>query len=149
MQHISAAYRTYRSRSEVPQKHKLRAVRDNDGRTQKQLAADSGISASTISHIECHRGPDVPLSEWRPTRTRAHTIIALVVELGCIPVGEYSVEELIVRAKKRDIPFSANEISEAVRRGLVPPSRRGELRRQPVRSTTRTPARRGHLRAVA
>lgn len=130
------------------QKHKLRTVRDNDGRTQKRLAVNSGISASTISHIECHRGPDVPLSEWRPIRTRAQTIIALTVALGCIPVGEYSVEELISLANERDIPFAANEISEAVRRGLVPPSRRGELcdRRTLARHTR---ARRGHLRAVA
>lgn len=130
----------------MPQKHRLRTVRDNDGRTQKQLAADAGISASTISDIECHRGADVPLEQWRPTRTRANTIVALTVALGCIPVGEYSVEELIARAKKRDIPFAANEISEAVRRGLVPPSRRGESR---TPTPKRRPAQRGHLRAVA
>lgn len=133
----------------MPRKHKLRAVLDADGRTQKQLAVDSGKSASTISHIMCHRGPDVDIENWQPTRTKADTIVALTVELGCIPPGDYSVEEVIAYAKGKKIPFLANEISEAVRRGLVKPSRRGELRRQPARSSTRTTPTGVPLRAVA
>ena len=131
----------------MPQKHRLRAVRDNDGRTQKQLAADSGISASTISHIECHRGPDVPLGEWRPTRTKLQTIVNLAVALEQLPPGTYDLEEVIVFAREHKIVFAPNEIHEAVRLGLVKPSRRGKAR--VATRSVKTTRRKGHLGLVA
>lgn len=76
-------------------KHKLRAERDSCGLTQKELGAAAGVSPSTISHIECHRGPNVPRDQLRSTKTKLDTACRLAVAVDRIPPGEYSLEEFI------------------------------------------------------
>lgn len=76
-------------------KHKLRGVRDQYGLTQKQLSASSSVSSSTISHIECHRGPDVPSGERRKTKTRLSTALKLCQALNQLPPGSYSLDAFV------------------------------------------------------
>lgn len=116
----------------MPVKHKLRAERTECGYTQKALGAAAGVSPSTISHIECHRGPDVPRSQLHPTKTKTDTAVRLVVALEKIPPGEYTEEEF-ARIQKF---FTRAELFEAPVN-----QRKRALARQ--RRTTR------HLRAVS
>lgn len=108
----------------MPQKHKLRAARDEAGYTQKSLRELSGVSTSTISHIECHRGPDVPRSEWRPTKTKLSTALKLASALSHLPPGEYSLDEF-VRSQRL---FTELEIYEAVRKQYAAAGRRRHLK---------------------
>jgi transcriptional regulator with XRE-family HTH domain len=96
----------------VPTKHKLRAARDEAGFTQKQLSLRAGVSTSTISHIECHRGNDVPRSEWRPTKTKLSTAIKLAIGTGTIAAGVYTLEEF----DAMQTLFPKGEIYQRVRR---------------------------------
>jgi transcriptional regulator with XRE-family HTH domain len=88
-------------------KHRLRGERDARNWTQKTLSEISGVSRSTISHIECRRGPDVPAEKFLPTKTKLTTIVKIVGGLGLTP-GVYTVKELA----KLGI-FSENEFYEA------------------------------------
>lgn len=78
-------------------KHKLRAVRDNLGMTQKALGAAADVSPSSISNIECYRGPDVPARKRRPTKTKTATALKLAVATGKIRPGVYTVEEFVAQ----------------------------------------------------
>lgn len=89
-------------------KHRLRAERNNCGYTQKALGARADVSPSTISHIECHRGPDVPSRQRATTKTKQATAQKLAVALGCIKPGVYTVEQF---ARKQKI-FTAVELFE-------------------------------------
>lgn len=80
----------------MPRKHNLRQARVEAGNTQRQLNELSGVSPSTISHIECHRGPDVPKYERRPTKTKLSTALRLAAALSQLPPGDYSLEEFIL-----------------------------------------------------
>ena len=93
------------------QKHKLRAERDNALLTQRQLAEASHVSTSTISHIECHRGPDVPRSELRKTKTKLKTALKLLSGLGRIAPGEYTLDEFVAMQSI----FTKLEIFEAMK----------------------------------
>jgi transcriptional regulator with XRE-family HTH domain len=86
----------------VDRHHKLRGERNAQGLTQVELGHRASVSPSTISHIECHRGPDVPREQLRPTKTKFSTAARLVnalmgpiVEEHNIPAGTYSIEELV------------------------------------------------------
>ena len=94
-------------------KHRLRTVRDEAQLTQRELSARARVSTSTISHIECHRGPDVPVSERRPTRTKLSTALKLSVALNRLPPGDYSFREFFGSGQTL---FSEAEIYQAVRR---------------------------------
>jgi transcriptional regulator with XRE-family HTH domain len=113
-------------------KHKIREARNTKGLTQKSLGASAGVSASTISHIECHRGPDVPRAERRPTKTRFSTALKLSVALAGIKPGDYTFEEFV----KLQSHFGEAELYEA----LVNQQARDRRRRQ---------RRNRHLRSVA
>ncbi len=95
----------------MPQKHKLRTARDYASLTQRELAEASHVSSSTISHIECHRGPDVPLSELRKTKTKLKTALKLLSGLGRIAPGEYTLSEFVAMQSI----FTELEILEAVK----------------------------------
>lgn len=116
----------------MPTKHKLRAARDGAKLTQKQLKELSGVSTSTISHIECHRGPDVPKSERRPTKTKFSTALNLAAALSRLKPGEYTLAEFI----SAQSIFTELEIYEA-------------LANQREREARRRRRRGRHLRAVA
>lgn len=113
-------------------KHNVRARRDAADLTQKSLGAIAGVSSSTISHIECHRGPDVPRSERRLTKTRLSTALRLSVALSGMKPGEYTLEDFV---RMQNI-FGENELYEAAIN-----QRERERRRQSKQ--------RRHLRSVA
>lgn len=98
-------------------KHTLRTVRDDAGLTQRRLSQAAGVSTSTISHIECHRGPDVPRSERRKTKTRLSTALKLSLALSQLPPGDYELSDFIVSQTL----FTEGEIYEAVRKQFVRP----------------------------
>ncbi len=105
--------RTYRRLSReiaLNTKHRMQGVRTAKGLTQKQLGRSAGVSVSTISNIECHRGKDVPRSERRKTLTRLSTALKLSAALGQRGPGIYSVEEF---ADSQSL-FTAAEIWEAI-----------------------------------
>lgn len=98
-------------RSTVPQKHKLFSARTIKLWTQRELAELSGVSESTISRIENHRGPDVPAHLRHKTKTRFSTVLRLVAAMLAWAPGEYSLEEVIAAQNL----FSVEEIYEAAR----------------------------------
>jgi len=105
----------------LPNKHKLRAERvDNCKMTQKALGAAAGVSPSTISNIECHRGPDVPRSQLHPTKTKTDTAVKLAVAVGKIRPGVYTLAEFVAR---QDL-FSEAELYEALKNQLARERRR-------------------------
>ncbi|HTK39657.1 MAG TPA: helix-turn-helix transcriptional regulator [Patescibacteria group bacterium] len=112
--------------------HRLRSARHAAQQTQRSLGAQAGVSASTISHIECHRGPDVPAEQRRKTKTRLTTALKLSAALAQLPPGDYSLEEFVERQNL----FGEAELYEA----LV--NQRARTLRRAARSTR-------HLRAVA
>ncbi len=117
----------------VPEKHRLRTERAGANLTQRELAEIASISTSTISHIECHRGPDVPRDKLKPTRTKLSTALKLLSALACIAPGEYTLEQF---AAAQSV-FTEFEIFEAVKMNYL------QQGRQPKRTSRR------HLRAVA
>ena len=117
----------------VPEKHRLRTERDDANLTQRELAEVANVSTSTISHIECHRGPDVPRDKLKPTRTKLSTALKLLSALACITPGEYTLEQF---AAAQSI-FTEFEIFEAMKTDRL------QSRRQPKGAPKR------HLRAVA
>lgn len=116
----------------MPEKHQLRTARDQAGLTQRVLRKLSGVSTSTISDIECHRGPDVPPSERRRTKTKLSTALRLASVLSQLPPGEYSVEQF---ARSQSL-FTELEIFEA-------------LANQRAREARRRQSKQRHLRVVA
>ena len=96
----------------MPNKHKLRTARDGANLTQRELKELSGVSTSTISHIECHRGPDVPRDQLRTTKTKLSTAIKLMHALNNLPPGQYSLDDFVAGQSV----FSKMEIYEAVRK---------------------------------
>ena len=99
----------------MPAHHKMRAVRVGEFNwTQAQLAAASGVSTSTISDIECHRGPGTPrrTGRRRKTTTRLTTAIKLTVALEKLPPGEYYLEQFLV---SQDV-FGSEEMFRPKRR---------------------------------
>lgn len=125
----------------MPQKHKLRGLRDAAGLTQKDLSWASRVSTSTISHIECHRGPDVPPSERRPTRTKLRTALKLAAALSQLPPGDYTLEEFI----SRQALFTEGELYEAAQTGFLTTKPKPRSSRRPAqpRNSER------HLRLVS
>lgn len=99
-------------------KHKLHTHRTEAGLTQKALSDISDVSTSTISNIECHRGPDVPAAQRRRTKTRFSTIEKLVLglyknvaEVGSLPAGEYAMSFFL---SQQEI-FTEDEVYELFR----------------------------------
>lgn len=90
--------------------HRLRTARAERGATQAVLSELSGVSTSTISNIECHRGPDVPRTERRRTNTRLSTALKLTAALSQIPTGTYTLEQFVAL---QDL-FTEGEIYEAL-----------------------------------
>lgn len=117
------------------EKHNLRSSRNAAHLTQKQLSNSSGVSASTISHIECHRGPNVPKSELRPTKTKLSTALRLTVALEGVAAGDYSIDDFIAQ----QTIFTKLEIYEAVRTGYL----------RTARKPKRKPKATRHLEAVS
>ncbi len=118
----------------MPEKHKLYDKRHNDaGLTQRELAEASNISTSTISHIECHRGPDVPRDRLRTTKTKLDTALKLLAALGCVSPGTYTLDAFV----EAQAVFTRLEIFEAMKTDRL------QNRRQPKGASKR------HLRAVA
>jgi transcriptional regulator with XRE-family HTH domain len=106
-------------------KHKLFAERMRQCLTQKQLAELAGLSAGTVGHIERRRGPDVPRSRRSSTKTRVATCVHLLVALGILEDGEYTVDELVAC---QDM-FTEAEIYEAVE-NILARQRKREARRR-------------------
>lgn len=119
----------------MPRKHRLQSLRSAASLTQVQLGKEAGVRPSTISHIECHRGKDVPMSEPRKTKTRLRTAVKLSTALNQLPPGTYSLDEFI----GLQTLFPEGELYEAARRDR---KTRNRSRRPSVR-------RESHLRLVS
>lgn len=98
----------------MPSKHKLRDARKDADLTQRRLSGRAGVSVSTISNIECHRGPDVPLSERRLTKSKLSTALKLVQALKKMPPGQYSMEDFLANQSI----FCEQEMHEKAQRSV-------------------------------
>lgn len=128
----------------MPRKHKLYGARIDKLWTQRELSVRSGVSESTISRIENHRGPDVPASQRHKTKTRFSTVLKLVAAMLAWASDDYSLEEVIAYQTL----FTPEEIYEAARllqgkmvRGTRDPREIVATYYSPDDNTTHTPGR--------
>lgn len=112
MPHLVYLRQFVRSALSTDGKHKLRSVRVREGMTQRKLALEADVSASTISNIECRRGPDVPHSKRLPTKTKVETAAKLLVALQELPPGEYDFDKIVRAQRRRRVIFTDAEFYE-------------------------------------